>query len=585
MAEIKNLVGLTELREARRANRKLLWMAGFFSIFVNLLMLTGPLFMLQTYDRVLGARSEETLVALFILVAFLFLVMGIIDWARGRLLTRLGARFQSKLDRRVFEALLKKSALAAEDGTAKPNGMEGQELKDLEAVQRFYASPVFAALFDLPWAPIFLIGIGLFHPWLGLMGVLGGVILVLLTVGNQMSTRISMIKAGAAGYKADRYSDHLKDEAETIRSLGMQGNAFEKWQKVRKTSLEEGMRMADLSGSFSTATKTFRLFLQSAILGLGAYLVLLGQVTPGVMIASSILLGRALAPIEQVVNQWQMVQRARVGWSNLAELLSEVPPDGARIELPRPAAKVQVDQLIMMPPGGRQATLRLVSFDVQPGEALGVIGPSGAGKSTLARGLTGVWRPSGGKIRLDGATLDQYHPERLSQYIGYLPQRVSLFEGSIAENIARLSQHKDDAKVVAAAKRAAAHDMILKLPMGYDTPVQSAGTQLSGGQIQRIGLARALYDDPVLLVLDEPNSNLDNEGSEALNNAIRHVKERKGAVLIMAHRPAAIKECDKLLVLEGGARRAFGPREKVLAETVANYKSLKQAANTSGGVV
>lgn len=582
MAKIDQTIGQSELREARRESRGLFWTAAFFSIFVNLLMLTGPLFMLQTYDRVLGSRSEETLVALFILVAFLFLIMGVIDWARGRLLTRMGARFQASLDRRVFEAMLKK---AATDRGGEAEGMGGQQLKDLEAVQRFYASPIFSALFDLPWAPIFLIGITIFHPWLGLMGVAGACVLIVITVLNQLTTRTAAVKSAAASYSSDRYSEHLQNEAETIRSLGMQGNAFDKWSKARERALQQGTRAADLGGSFSTATKTFRLFLQSTMLALGAYLVLLGEVTPGVMIAGSILLGRALAPIEQVINQWATVQRAKRGWGNLVELLSEVPADRTQIELPRPAARLDVNQLTLIPPGARQASLRLISFKINPGEAVGVIGPSGSGKSTLARALTGVWWPAGGKIRLDGATLDQYQPEKLAEYIGYLPQRVTLFDGTIAENIARLSTKPDDAKVVEAAKKAAAHEMILKLPNGYDTLVQTAGTQLSGGQIQRIGLARALYDDPVLLVLDEPNANLDNEGSNALNAAIRSVKERKGAVLIMAHRPAAIKECDNLLVLEDGARRAWGPREKVMSEMLANFEEIKKAANSSGGVV
>lgn len=582
MKKTNMMTGLSELRAARREGRGLLWAAAFFSIFVNLLMLTGPLFMLQTYDRVLGSRSEETLVALFILVGFLYLIMGIVDWARGRLLVRMGARFQAQLDRRVFEAMLKKASVDREVGK---EGLAGQELKDLEAVQKFYASPVFSALFDLPWAPIFLVGITIFHPWLGIMGIAGGCLLILITVLNQLTTRHSVVKSAAASYVSERYSEHLQDEAETIRSLGMQNNAFEKWSKSRATSLEQGVHAADMSGSFTTASKTFRLFLQSAILALGAYLVLLGQITPGVMIAASILLGRALAPIEMVVNQWAVVQRARRGWDSLVDLLSEVPEDRTLVELPRPAARLEVAQLTLVPPGARQASLRLVTFNVAPGEAVGVIGPSGSGKSSLARGLTGVWHPAGGKIRLDGATLDQYRPEKLAEYIGYLPQRVTLFDGTIAENIARLATAPDDAKVVAAAKKAAAHEMILQLPLGYDTPVQTVGTQLSGGQIQRIGLARALYDEPVLLVLDEPNANLDNEGSNALNKAIRAVKERGGAVLIMAHRPAAITECDNLLVLENGARRAWGPREQVMSEVLSNFKHIRQTANNPGGVV
>ena len=582
MAKTDRTVGLAELREARRETRGLLWTAGFFSIFVNLLMLTGPIFMLQIYDRVLGSRSEETLVALFALMGFLFLMMGMLDWARGRVLGRLGARFQDRLDKRVFAAMLRRSATARMDTEEKAT--KGSQLRDLEAVQRFYGSPVFMALFDIPWTPVFLVGITIFHPLLGAIAIAGGSVIVLITILNQVTTKVASTKAAASSYVSDRYADHLQNDGETIRSLGMQGNAFETWSKSRRTALEQGLRANDLGGTFSVASKTFRLFLQSAMLGVGAYLVLQGQVTPGVMIASSILLGRALAPIDLVVGQWQTVQRARRGWESLIDLLSEVGEDREPVALPRPAARLIVDQLTVVPPGARQATLRIVSFSVKPGQAIGVIGPSGSGKSTLARALTGVWHPSGGKIRLDSASLDQYAPEKLSEYIGYLPQKVQLFEGTIAQNIARLAGKPDDAKVVAAAKKAAAHKMILKLPKGYDTPVSVAGAQLSGGQIQRIGLARAMYNDPVLLVLDEPNANLDNEGNNALNAAIRQMKEDGGSVLIMAHRPAGIRECENILMLEDGARKAWGPREKVLPDQVINYKDLKKAANKATGV-
>jgi len=558
-----------------------MWAVGFFSIFMNLLMLTGPIFMLQTYDRVLGSRSEETLVALFAVVAFLFLVMGIMDWARGRLLTRIGAGFQENLDRRVFEAMIKKASI---DQDPDENATEGHQLKDLEAIQKFYGSSVFTALFDAPWAPIFMIGISFFHPWLGILAVTGGSVLILSAIFNQLSTKVSSVKSAAASYQSERYSEHIQNEAEIIRSLGMQSNAFAKWTISRKRALEQNVRSTDLSGSFLTVSKTFRLFLQSSMLALGAYLVLKGEVTPGVMIAGSILLGRALAPVETVVNQWSMVQRAKRGWDNLVSLLSEVPEDHAPVELPRPRARLDVQQITMVPPRGRTAVLRLVSFNVRPGEAVGVIGPSGAGKSTLARSVTGIWRTAGGRITLDGARLDQYHPEQLAQYIGYLPQRVTLFDGSIAENIARLSSKFDSERVVEAARKAAAHEMILTLPNGYNTPVRTIGTQLSGGQIQRIGLARALFGDPVLLILDEPNSNLDNEGSIALNKAVIGMKEAGNSVLIMAHRPSAIKECDKLLVLENGAVKAWGPREQVMSEMLANVQVIRKSAKTAGGV-
>ncbi|KUJ78012.1 protease/lipase ABC transporter permease/ATP-binding protein [Ruegeria marisrubri] len=570
--------GLTELREARRKSRALLWCVGLFSVFVNLLMLTGPIFMLQIYDRVLGSRSEETLAALVVLMAFLFLMMGILEWARGRVLARVGARFQTLLDRRVFDAVLRKTIRSPD-----PRESENQ-LKNLEAVQTFYASQVFAALFDLPWTPVFLVGISIFHPWLGLLAVVGGGVLIFVTGLNQITTRAAQAKAGTARNASDRMAEHLVTEAEMIRGLGMQENFFSRWYLARKTALKEGLRANDMGGSFASTSKTFRLFLQSTMLGLGAFLVLRGQLTPGAMIAASILLGRALAPVDLVIGQWPLVQRARHGWNALAQLLSAIPEEPSRTELPRPQARLEVQQLTIVPPGATQAALRLVSFELQPGQAVGVIGPSGSGKSTLARALTGVWPASGGRIRLDGAPIEQYAPEALARYIGYLPQRVQLFDGTIAENIARLSLTPDDAKVVEAAKKAAAHDMILQLPDGYDTPVSVAGGQLSGGQIQRIGLARAMYDDPVLLVLDEPNSSLDNEGSVALNKAIRQMKEEGRSVLIMAHRPAAIMECDLLLVLEGGMRKAWGPREKVLADVVQNYQQIRRAGGNPVGV-
>ena len=573
-----NFSGLSELRDVRRELRGIIITVGIFSLFMNALMLTGPLFMLQTYDRVLSARSESTLLALVVLMAFMFSMMGLLDWARGRLLTRMGAQFQARLDRRVFNAILKRSV---SDQQIDEKTGSGQQLKDLEAINRFYASPVFASLFDAPWTPVFLIGLGYFHPWIGGFAVVGGILLAISAVLNQLMTRTSSVKAAVSGFVSDRYADQLRDEAETIRSLGMQSNAFEKWAKSRQRALELSVRSTDTGGSFSTVSRVFRLFLQSAMLGLGAWLVLRGEIAPGVMIASSILMGRALQPVETLINQWPMVQRSKRAWDNLTALLSEVPEDRPTVQLPRPRAKLEVQGISVMPPKGKVPTLRQVSFAIGPGEAVGVIGPSGAGKSTLARALTGVWPLSAGKIRLDGAPLDQYDPERLAEYIGYLPQRVSLFDGTIAENIARLSQNFDSARVIEAARNAAAHDMILKLPEGYNTPIHSAGTQLSGGQIQRIGLARALYGNPVLLVLDEPNSNLDNEGSLALNRAITMMKQAGNAVLIMAHRPSAIKECDKLLVLEDGARKAWGPREQVMSDMLANVQVIRK---TAGGL-
>ncbi|MEL7012617.1 MAG: type I secretion system permease/ATPase [Pseudomonadota bacterium] len=567
--------GREELLSARRQSRGLYWFVGLFSFFVNLLMLTGPIYMLQVYDRVLGSRSVETLLALSVLVLFLYGMMGLLDYARGRVMGRVAARFQAQLDNRVFDSTVRKSALVPDDRSE--NG-----LRDLEAVQRLMSSPVLMAFFDIPWTPFFLFAIWMFHPWLGMLAIGGGTILILVTVMNQMMSKQPSDKSARTSAAADALATHIRMEAETVHSLGMRDAAFARWRKVRDQSLEAQIGASDMVGTFTTTTKTFRLFLQSAMLGLGAYLVLLNELTPGAMIAGSILLGRALAPIELMVGQWQLVQRAMQGWQSLVELLALIPPEAPRTPLPKPRAILDVQQLTVVPPGESQAALKTVSFKVLPGQAVGVIGQSGAGKSTLARALTGLWRPAGGKIRLDGAALEQFEPAVLGQHIGYLPQRIHLFDGTVTENISRLAEQPDSSMVVDAAKKADAHDMILRLPDGYDTRVSPGGGRLSGGQMQRIGLARAMYGDPVVLVLDEPNSNLDNEGSEAVNRAIRGLKEAGKSVLIMAHRPAAIQECDVLLMLEGGTLRAFGPKDEVLRQVVKNAKEITEATGFGG---
>ncbi|MEL7256782.1 MAG: type I secretion system permease/ATPase [Pseudomonadota bacterium] len=563
-SRLQREAGLQELREARQQSRVLYWTVGIFSFFVNLLMLTGPIYMLQVYDRVLGSRSVETLIALSALVLFLYAMMGLLDYARGRIMGRVAARFQSRLDRRVFDAVVRKSALEPDENTE-------TGLRDLEAVQRLMSSPVLMAAFDIPWTPFFLFGIWIFHPFLGILALAGGVTLVVIALVNQRVTRRPTGRSNMASVAAEKIANQIRNEAEMVQAMGMRDATFDRWKEARDAALGAQIQSSDLLGTFSVTTKTFRLFLQSAMLGLGAYLVLAGSLTPGAMIAGSILLGRALAPVELAVGQWPAVHRAVRGWETLAELLGAVPPERARIPLPRPRAHLDVRQLTVFPPGEKQASLRSVSFVVQPGEAVGVIGPSGAGKSSLARALTGLWHPAAGKIRLDGATLDQYEASSLGGLIGYLPQRVQLFDGTIAENIARLTHDPDPEKTVEAAKKADAHAMILKLPDGYDTRVTAGGGRLSGGQMQRIGLARAMYGDPVLLVLDEPNSNLDNEGSEAVNSAIRSLKAEGRSILIMAHRPAAIQECEKLLMLDGGRLRAFGPKDEVLRNVVKNH--------------
>ena len=564
--------GLQELKAARSESRQLYWFVDLFSAFANLLMLTGPLYMLQIYDRVLASRSVETLLALTLLVAFLYGIMGLLDYSRSRIMARVGVRFQARLDQRVFDAAIRKSAVDDDD-------LSGTGLRDLEAVQRLMTSPALMSVFDIPWTAVFLAGIWVFHPFLGMLALGGSALLIITAMINRWISQTALVEANIGAYQADKMSDQIQHEAEMIQSMGMLKSTFEAWKLKRSKALLAQLAASDVSSVFSNLTKIFRLFLQSAMLGLGAYLALQNKVSPGAMIASSILMGRALAPVEMLINQWALFQRSRKGWNNLALLLSQVPPEVPKTALPRPAAKLTVRNLTVVPPRQDRAALKMVNFMLEPGQALGVIGPSGCGKTTLARAITGVWRPAGGSLKLDSAALDQYDQAVLGGYIGYLPQRVHLFDSTIAQNIAKMALSPDPEKIVIAAKKAAAHEMILDLPDGYDSLIGDSGVQLSGGQMQRVGLARALYGDPVLLVLDEPNSNLDNDGNEALNIAIRGMKAQNKSVLIMAHRPAAIKECDLLLVLNNGAQSAFGPREDILKSTVQNHQTI----TTSGG--
>ncbi len=558
-----------ELNAFRRNNAWILRSVLLFSLFVNVLMLTGPLYMLQVYERVLGAGREETLLALTLLVAFLFAVMGILDFARARIAARYGARLQAAFDARVFRAALARAQRTGQAQTA---------LSDLAAVQRLTSSPVFMAVFDLPFAPLFILALFSFHPWLGWMALIGMAVLIGITILNRQTTKEPLSNAAASGHAADLLAGEMQSQAETIRALGMREAAFSRWHRQRQKALTIAMRAADGVGGYATLSKTLRLFLQSAILGLAAFLVLRGELRAGAMIAGAILLGRALAPIDLAIGQWTMIAEALRGWARLNDLLSREQEPKARLPLPRPAAALEVSSLSIVPPGATKPTLRGVSFRVEPGEAVGVIGPSGAGKSSLARALAGVWTPSAGSVRLDRATLDQYDPDCLGRLIGYLPQSVTLFEGSIADNIGRLDSEPDAAAITAAAKSADADTMIRALPQGYDTQITGPGARLSGGQIQRVGLARALYGDPVLLVLDEPNSALDHNGSDALNRAVEAMKARGLGVVIMAHRPAAIQHCDKLLALKDGVAIAFGPRDEVLAKVLQNAGNVRLVA-------
>ncbi|WP_107496287.1 type I secretion system permease/ATPase [Thalassobius sp. I31.1] len=553
-----------ELRAARNASLSGIYIAFLFSIFVNLLMFAGPLFMMQIYDRVLGSRSEETLVALFLLIGFLYALMGILDFARGRVVARVGAKIQASLDARVFEGTLR---MAIHPGMrSKP----ATALRDLETIQTFCASPVLLAALDLPWSPLFFAAIFIIHPTLGWLSLAGGGLLVLIAVINQFLTYKKVAQAQGASAEAAAFSEQARQATEIVRGQGMQEAISTRWQRKRIASLSQNLAASDWTGSFTSMTKALRMFLQSAMLAVGAWLVLQNEMSGGAMIASSTFLGRALAPIEQMVGQWAMLQRVRMAWSSLNKFLENVPLVPEISRLPKPEAHLSVQGLTLMPPGANKPTLRNLSFQLHPGEALGVIGKSASGKSTLARALLGLWSGSSGEVRLGGATLDQYHIEDLGLHIGYLPQQVTLLHGTIAENIARFSLEPDIEAVIAAAKFARAHELILSLPKGYDTVIGGNNSLLSGGQQQRIGLARALFGDPILLILDEPNSALDAEGSDALNQAVRDYKAQKKAVIIMTHRPTAIAECDTLMVIDQGSVAKIGPRDEVIKSMMKN---------------
>lgn len=563
-------LGPGELRAARRKGRTLLFWTFVFSAFVNLLMLTGPLYMLQVYDRVLSSRSVETLVGLSVLVAGLYALMAVLDYARGRLLARVSARFQSALDKRVFTATLHKS------GNLREEAVSTAALRDLDGIQTLFASPVLLAIMDMPWTPLFIFAIFLFHPVLGWLAVTGGVVIVLLTVTNHLMTAHKVRLAQMANQESHRFADAARAGSEVVLTQGLQGAMTTRWVQRRTGALAKSIAANDWTGSFTSLTKAFRLFLQSAMLGAGAYFVLQGEMTAGAMIAGSILLGRALAPIEQAMGQWPILQRGRAGWKSLGQYLAASIPQRKRTALPTPAARLDVKGLTVVPPGAAAPMLRNINFRLEPGQALGVIGSSGSGKSTLARALLGYWPVAAGEVRLDGATLEQYEPDRLGQHIGYLPQSVTLFAGTVTENIARMAQQPDEGAVIAAAHKARAHDIITALPNGYDTVLVGTDNQLSGGQRQRVALARALYGDPVLLILDEPNSALDADGSDALNHAVRQLKADNKSVIIMTHRPMAIAECDLLMVIEKGIMAAFGPRDEVMKKTLKNFGPVNQ---------
>ena len=532
---------------------------GIMSGVVNLLALTGSFYMLQVYDRVLGAHSNSTLLALTLLMLGLYGLYGVLDVLRSRVLARLGARIDRRLRDNVLAVVLRASLLG------RP-GDGPRAVRDLDQVRAVATGPGLVALFDAPWLPIYLLLIFLLHPWLGLLAVVGATIMVATALLAERRSRAPGEALTSSAGQRLALVDFARRNAEVVRALGLAPALGRCWNEASERHLADLIRAVEAPGALATFSRVFRMALQSLMLGLGAWIVLRGEATGGIMIAASIMTGRALAPVETVIAQWRSLIAARQSWKRLAAVMAagEVAPEA---ELPAPAARLDVEAHVVVPPGAERPALQGITFALEAGDGLGVIGPSASGKSTLARALVGVFDARHGAVRLDGATLNQWRPEKLGPHIGYLPQDVEIFDGTVAENIARLADRPDSGAVIAAARAAGCHDMIVALPQGYDTRVGPGGAMLSAGQRQRLALARALYGNPFLVVLDEPNANLDAAGEAALGEAIIGVRQRGAIVIVIAHRPSAIANLDKLLVLNEGRVRAFGPRDRVLAHT------------------
>ncbi|WP_300037148.1 type I secretion system permease/ATPase [uncultured Roseobacter sp.] len=548
---------------------------GFFSLILNVLMLAGPLYMLQVYDRVLTSQNVDTLIALTVLLGGVFVVTGLLDLIRMRILGRLGARFELQIGAPILQASVRRRVQGkppAENPAADVNG-----LRD------FISGPALIAFFDAPWIPLYLGVLYLLHPYLGALGLAGALLLTLMALINNARSSDVMQDASRARARSDSLFTSSEQNAELVHAMGMTGDLARRWTALQHDAHHLKSRVADGLAGFSVMSKTIRMALQSGMLGLGAALAVAGEATAGVMIAATIVLARALAPIDQLIGQWRTFLAARGSYKSLRALSETYPAPDKRLAMPRPQISLTAAIAQAGPPLAKNATIGGIEFGLSAGDVVAVIGHSGSGKSTLARMLAGIWAPQRGAIRLDGTPMDKWDPEELGQLIGYLPQDVQLFDGTIRENIARFSTSIDDAKVLAAAVSADVHGLISSLPDGYATEIGN-GFHLSGGQRQRIALARALYNDPFVLVLDEPNSDLDGQGELALRNAIRAASARGAITFVMTHRPSTLEAVNKVLTLNKGMQSGFGDKEDILRPRqpgqVAPTKSPQLAART-----
>jgi len=549
-----------ELRTAFSACRGALVGIGLLGAIINLLMLTGAVFMLQIYDRVLPSGSIPTLVALAVLAGGLFAVQGVLDLIRSRILVRIGASLDNALSSRVYDTVVRVPLNLGSRG----DGL--QPLRDLDSVRAFLSGPGPTALFDLPWLPLYLAIIFAFHTALGVTALVGAIVLIALTLLTEALSRRPMKAASGFAQTRNRLAEASRRNAEVLAAMGMAGRLNARWSEANQSYLASHQKVSDVTGGFGSVSKALRMLLQSAVLGIGAYLVIHQAATAGIIIAAAILAARALAPVELAIANWKGFLGARQGWKRLAQLLQLLPARETPLALPAPNASLAVERASAVPPGQKKLVVQDASFALVSGQGLGIIGSSASGKSSLVRMIVGAWSPAGGRIRLDGAALDQWSVEALGRHVGYLPQDVELFAGTVAENIARFEPETDSDAVIGAARAAGVHDLIVGLPNGYDTEIGEQGQVLSAGQRQWIALARALYRDPFLVVLDEPNSNLDAEGEAALTQAILGVRKRGGIIIVVAHRGSAMAAVDFVLVMAKGSVVSFGPKDEILAK-------------------
>ena len=567
------------LQAALKACRSSFISVGVFSFFVNALMLVPTFYMLQVYGRVVTSGSLSTLAMLTIIMTILVVTMGALEWIRSRIMVRVSTKLDVLLSRDVYRASFKR---ALESG-----GMDAsaQSLNDLTGLRQFMTGNGVFAFFDAPWLPIYVAVMFMFHPWYGWVAIASAIILLILAYINEKGTGKALGEANKENIAATLQTTKNLRNAEVIESMGMLSTLIQRWSRRQKKVLVLQSYASDKGGVVSAISKTFRTLIQSLILGLGAYLAVNHEISPGLVIAGSVLLGRALAPIDMIIGSWKGFIAARSQYDRLNAIMNKLHAEPERMSLPAPQGHVAVDNLIVGAPGSKTPIIRGISFGVPAGSVVGIIGPSASGKSTLARALMGVWVPQHGTVRLDGADISAWDKEELGPYIGYLPQDIELFEGSISENIARFTD-VDAGKVVTAAKTAGVHEMILHLPDGYDTVIGSEGVNLSGGQRQRIGLARAVYGSPRLILLDEPNSNLDEVGERALATAILELKKSGATIFVITHRTTILAVLDRLLVMAAGGVSMYGPREQVMEELNKQQVAAQQkAAQVGAGAV